>query len=187
MKYFISCLFVLFYVCVGCGGSGDRLSDTLSVMQSSPVNISFKEMSCWINDSLIDKRPWEQAKIKLVVYYDSTKCSECTLKQMYLWEDFVKLEEKYDNGFCVFFIFQKKVKESSKHLASFFHLSELNHPIYIDSKNVFEKMNTHIPLSDSKFQIFLLDKKNNVLFVGNPLFDFNIEERMLYLINKELS
>ena len=86
-----------------------------------------------------------------------------------------------------FFYISKKVKESSKHLASFFHLSELNHPIYIDSKNVFEKMNTHIPLSDSKFQIFLLDKKNNVLFVGNPLFDFNIEERMLYLIDKELS
>ena len=90
-------------------------------------------------------------------------------------------------AFAFFLYFKKKVKESSEHLASFFHLSELNHPIYIDSKNVFEKMNTHIPLSDSKFQIFLLDKKNNVLFVGNPLFDFNIEERMLYLIDKELS
>ena len=108
MKYIICCLFILFYVCVGCGGSGDRLSDTLSVMQSSPVNISFKEMSCWMNDSLVDKRPWEQARIKLVVYYDSTKCSECTLKQMYLWEDFVKLEEKYNNVFCIYFIFQKK-------------------------------------------------------------------------------
>ena len=85
------------------------------------------------------------------------------------------------------FYISKKIKESSKHLASFFHLSELNHPIYIDSTNVFEKKNTHIPLNDSKFQVFLLDKNNNVLFVGNPLFDFDIEERILYLIDKELS
>lgn len=155
-------------------------------MKSTPVSIPFSDMSCWINDTIQINRPWEKAKMKLVVYTDSSSCSKCTLKRMYLWNDFVQLEHKYKNEFYIIFVFQTSPQINSIELASDFHLTELNHSIYIDSLSMFSNGNPHIPFQDTMYQIFLLDKNNEVVLVGNPLFNIKVEDALLEILENNL-
>ena len=153
-------------------------------MQSRPVSIPLNQMSCWINDSIQANRPWEKADLKLVVYTDSFDCSQCTLKKMYLWKDFVELEKKYDDRFFIFFIIQSG-SNSTPALSSNFHFTGLNHPIYIDSTDVFMRDNPHIP-KEEMFHVFLLDEKDSVVLVGNPLFNTKIEDLLIKQIDDRL-
>lgn len=170
--------------CLGCKSPKDKGIERIQEMMQKPISIPFAKMSCWINDTIQENRPWEDAKLKLVVYTDSNSCSECTLKRLYLWNDFVQLEPKYEGKFAIIFIFQT-TKRSDAHLfASKFHMSELEHPMYIDSNSEFEKNNPHIP-NESFFHVFLLDENNNVILVGSPLFDSKIEDSLNNLVKEK--
>lgn len=72
-------------------------------------------------------------------------------------------------------------------MTSYIKVSELNRPIYIVSKGVLGKSNSHLRLFDARFQIFSLDEFNNVKFVGNPLFNFDLEEKLIRCLNEKLS
>lgn len=149
-----------------------------------PVHIPYKHMSCWIDDSMQDNRPREQAELKLIVYTDTLNCSECTLKKMYLWDDFVKLEKQYDGRFEIVFIMETK-RNTTQTLVSALHLTELHHPVYIDSTNIFTTTNPHIP-SEEMYHIFLLDENNHVVLVGSPLFNSETERMLLNILEEKL-
>lgn len=166
----------LTFAFLSCKNSRNEIGKAILKMQARHVSIPFYKMSCWINDSIQEYRPWEKAELKLVVYTDSGACSQCTLKKMYLWKDFVDLERKYNGQFYIFFIIQSG-SNSTYSLVSNLHHTELNHPIYIDSTNAFTKRNPHIP-SESIFHVFLLDKRDSVILVGNPLFNNQIEDML---------
>lgn len=185
-KYRLSIIVILLMIFVvsGCRSSEDGVKDKIRRMQSQTVEIPFNKFSCWINDSLQTICPWENADMKLVVYIDSTQCSKCSLKQMYLWDDFVKLENKYKDRFEIFFIMHTN-SVNVQSLASLFHLTQLNHPMYIDCMGAFEKKNPHIP-SEQMYHTFLLDEKNNVILVGNPLFNPKVEEMLLTILKEKL-
>jgi len=186
MKFSVSfiTLLITFHFC-SCTNPASKMAETISEMQSRPVSIPYKQMSCWINDSIQDERPWENADLKLVVYTDSFNCSQCTLKKMYLWKDFVKLEKKYFNRFYIFFIIQSG-PNSTYALSQNLHYTELNHPVYIDSTNVFIKTNSHIP-SEEMFHVFLLNEKDSIVLVGNPLFNPKIEELLLKQVDDRMT
>lgn len=162
----------------------DRVAEIISEMQSKPVSIPFDKMSCWINDSIQNERPWEKADLKLVVYTDSFDCSQCTLKKMYHWKDFVKLEKKHRDKFYIFFIIQAG-HNSTYALSQNFHYTELNHPMYVDSTNVFVKTNPHIP-AETMYHVFLLDEKDSVVLVGNPLFNTQIEDMLVKQVDDRM-
>lgn len=187
MKSFSYIILFFLFVIEGCSSHDSNVENIIQKMKSCPVNTNFDQMSCWLNDSMQKNRPWEKAKMKLVVYADSTSCTECTLKKLYLWEDFVQLEKKYNNQFYIFFIFNPRKGTNVYDMTSYIKVSELNHPIYIDSKGVLGKSNSHLRLFDARFQIFLLDEFDNVKFVGNPLFNFDLEEKLIRCLNEKLS
>lgn len=111
MRSFIFIFSLLFsiFLCVGCKSPKEKIEDTINQMKSNPVSIPFSYMSCWINDTIQIDRPWENAKLKLVVYTDSSSCSKCTLKQMYLWNDFVELEKNTKMIF-IYILFFKRIQ-----------------------------------------------------------------------------
>lgn len=65
-------------------------------------------------------------------------------------------------------------------------MTELNHPIYVDSLSMFSSDNPHIPFQDPMFQIFLLDEKNEVILVGHPLFNTKVEDSLLEILKEKL-
>lgn len=166
----------LTFAFLSCRNSRNEIGKAILKMQARHVSIPFDKMSCWINDSIQKYRPWEKAELKLVVYTDSDACSQCTLKKMYLWKDFVDIERKYNGQFYIFFIIQSG-SNGTYSLVLNLHHTELDHPIYIDSTSVFTKGNPHIP-SESMFHVFLLDKRDSVILVGNPLFNNQIEDML---------
>lgn len=176
-------LFPVLFIC--CRSQKDKTEERIKELMTKQIILPYSKMSCWINDSIQKRRPWEKAQMKLIVYTDSSNCSECALKTMYMWEDFVKLEKEYNSRFSLVFIFQTRQNIKPQSLASLFRITELNHPMYIDSCSIFSKSNSHLP-RESMYHIFLLDNKNNVVLVGSPLFNSKIEGLLRKEINKQL-
>lgn len=184
--FFIISLLCSALIYIGCKSPEEKIDEIITQMKSKPVSIPYSQMSCWINDTIQKSRPWEKtAQLKLVVFTDSSSCSECTLKRMYLWSDFVKLEQKYKNQFYIMFIFQTKKGTNVPKMATSFHLTELNHPIYVDSKDVFRKLNPHLPEGEM-YSIYLLDENNNIQLVGSPLFNTGIEDELHNILEEKL-
>ena len=185
--FFIISLLCSALIYIGCKSPEEKIDEIITQMKSKPVSIPYSQMSCWINDTIQKSRPWEKtAQLKLVVFTDSSSCSECTLKRMYLWKDFVELEQKYDNRFYLMFIFQTNKDVKVPIMAKSFYLTELNHPIYVDSKDVFKKLNSHLP-DGEKFNVYLLDENNNVILVGSPLFNTMLEHMLLDILDEKLA
>lgn len=180
IMFFLS-LACMVIVLTGCKLGKDKAENEIRKLMAEKICLPYSEMSCWINDSVQSVRPWEKAKMKLVVYIDSTECSECALDKMYMWEDFVRMEKEYKSELFLIFIFQTQRNVKPQRLASLFKITELNHPMYIDDKNVFSKSNPDLPTEDS-YHVFLLDEDNRVVLVGSPLFNSKIES----LLRKEV-
>ncbi len=182
IAFYSLCLLVSLLLCYGCKSSKDDIRSKIEKMQTKPITIPYSEMLLWTRDST-DRTPNTHTEYKLVVYIDSTHCTECELKKMYLWDDFVKLEHKYNGLFRVVFIVQASKKSTSKALTSAFRFHKVEYPMYIDSTSMFSKMNRHIPL-ENMYHVFLLDKKDSVVLVGNPQFNPEIENRLLQILEK---
>lgn len=153
-------------------------------MKSKTVSIPYSQMKLYVKESVINK-PDAHTELKLVVYIDSFHCSECEMKKIHLWDDFVKLEHKYDGHFKVIFIVQTRKKTTFNDMVSAFCHYEVEYPIYIDSESVFSKQNPHIS-SENMYHVFLLNENNDVMLVGNPLFNSDIENRLLQIIEQRL-
>lgn len=177
------CIFFLLFLLGGCQSSREEIKDKIEKMMAKPVTVPYSKMLLWSKDSTQAKSPNLNYDFKLVVYMDSTHCTECTLKRMHLWNDFYKLESKYEGRFKVVFIVQTSKKSNTKALVSAFRRYGVEYPMYIDSTNVFSSMNPHIP-SEDMYHVFLADKKDSVVLVGNPQFNEKIEKRLLDILEK---
>ena len=86
MKISIHCivLLILLFWVYGCKSPQDDIKDRILEMKAKTVSIPYSQMRLYIRDSVI-KKPNTQAEYKLVVYMDSSHCSECEMKKMHLW------------------------------------------------------------------------------------------------------
>lgn len=150
---------------MGCGQSND-VAEKIRQLESAPVTLQFEKMSCCLNDTLVESRPWESSsKLKLVVYVDSQTCLSCYLNSMLTWGKYTDLEKQYKD-FYVYFILDidKGMVEMAKEklLHSGFH-----HPVYFDTEHTLRSKNPHIP-NERFYHVFLLDAENDVILVGSP-------------------
>lgn len=161
-----------------------RISQRLHEMESVPVKVDYSKMTCWLNDSLLENRPWESEKgMKLISFTDSSLCSVCNIKKMYLWNKILDLETQYE-GFNVFLILGVKQGMTS-YISTQLYQSGITHPIYIDESQSLLTQNPQIP-EESMYHTFLLDEDNNVLLVGNPTAGENMEKIMLEVLDSRL-
>lgn len=180
------CIFVLLFLPGGCKSSRDKVKNKLENMKTKPVYIPYGKMLLWTKDSTQDKCPNRQTEFKLVVYIDSTHCTECALKGMFLWDDYYNLERKYEGFFRVIFIVQTSKRNSTEAIVSALSRYGVEYPMYIDSTCIFSSMNPHVP-SEDMYHVFLTDNKNNVLLVGSPLLNSRIEKRILGILDKKIN
>lgn len=178
---FSLCIFVLLSFLGGCKSSQDDIKNNIESMMAKPVTIPYSKMLLWTKDSICPPNSHIHCDYKLVVYMDSTHCTECALKGMHLWNDFYQMERKYEGRFKVVFIVQTSKKSNAQIIASAFQHYGVEYPMYIDSANVFSSMNPHVP-SEDMYHVFLIDKKDSVVLVGNPQFNDKIEKRLLEIL-----
>lgn len=126
-------------------------------------------------DSLLKKES------KLVVYLDSAECAECKLS---LDEWYVKIREMKFVNKDVAFVFI--INSSSDSLInSLLKKHRFDYPIFIDKSNSFFDLNSLG--GDHRFQVFLLDKENNIMLVGDPIRNDRIWKLYKEKLNKKVA
>ena len=61
----------------------------------------------------------------------------------------------------------------------------LNHPLFIDTLNRFV-INNDLPRFDNRFHTFLLDRNNNIILIGSPLYSRDLKTLYLDEIEKRI-
>lgn len=116
-----------------------------------------------------------KSEYTIVAYVDSIGCTSCKL-QLPQWKRLIAQLDSIENTTVLFFLHPKDKKE----MAYILERDNFTHPVCIDEKDAFNKLNK-FPI-DMTFQTFLLDKDNNVIAIGNPVHNPNVKELYLKLI-----
>ena len=120
---------------------------------------------------------FQDVEYKVVTYVDSIGCTSCKL-QLHRWKEFLSEVDSLTNGNVSFlFYFHPKDMKELRYLT---RRDAFTHPVCFDEKDEFNQLN-HFP-SEMMFQTFLLDERNRVVALGNPVLNPNVKELYLNLI-----
>ncbi len=176
MKKISILLFALFIIisCVN-NNNDNKVMEVLNAMHMESVNLNLDGMMCryGAKDTVIDNGT---ALLKMVLYVDSSECSPCMLDRMYLWNDIIEETEKYNDRIRFIFIFEPKHgKFALEDVLLAAESSGLNNCIYVDTAMLFKKQNPNLP-GDKLYHAFLIDERDNILLVGNPVVNKKVKE-----------
>lgn len=108
---------------------------------------------------------------KILMYVDSFGCTSCKL-QLSKWKEFIhSVDSAYNYSLPVIIVFNPKDLDEIQYLL---RKNKFGYPICIDKEDELNRTN-RFP-SDSKFQTFLLNEKNQVVGIGNPIHSIGIKE-----------
>ena len=165
MTDLLKCTFV-FILCVSCLNDSS-LGEDVYQLKSNPILIDWNRMECIEDEFDTVSFHRDSAKLKLIVYVDSTRCSSCYVNTMYQWSDVFAKLQPYKGRAQILFIFSpSEYRRESFHLAV--KGAHLGFPVYVDSMDVLLHDNPHIP-SNKECHTFLLDERDSVILVGSPL------------------
>ena len=134
-----------------------------------PRNITFTR---FVTDTVDYQIP--QSDYKVLIYVDSTGCTSCKL-QLPKWKELIAYTDSVTgNNIPFLFFFQSK---DDKELRYILKRDNFNRPVCIDRNSKLDKLN-RFP-QNITFQTFLLDKKNRIVVIGNPIHNLAVKD--LYL------
>lgn len=155
-------------VTTACNNKASTIKDELARMLTQPIRLPLDKMVCRYraNETIvIDSVPHP---LRLVVYVDSSKCSPCTLDNMYTWNTLVEeTDSLYGKRLGYVFIVAPKPEQREDTYLSI-ESSGLKCPMYVDTTYAFRLANPQLP-ADELYHTFLLDSGNNALLIGDPL------------------
>ena len=134
-----------------------------------PKNITFTR---FVTDTVDYQIP--QSDYKVLIYVDSNGCTSCKL-QLPKWKELIAYTDSVTgNNIPFLFFFQSK---DDKELRYILKRDNFNRPVCIDRNSELDKLN-RFP-QNITFQTFLLDKKNRIVVIGNPIHNLAVKD--LYL------
>lgn len=123
-----------------------------------------------------------QTLAKMIVWHDNMACSSCRMKKIDEWNNIVAYSRDSIIGFEPLFIFSPN-KDNLYNFELEINIADFDYPILVDYENSFYDVNPHIP-QDNKFHVFLIDKNNKVVLIGNPLHNQKLWVLYKQTINK---
>lgn len=168
MRFFTGlAITLLVFTMISCGGGIKKdlerfIGQEIEIPRDLPVSLNGK-------DSL---QAYSSPKdVKMVVWYDSTGCSSCRLKNLWQWEDYAHYADSA--GFDLFIILSPTAANvHSVNLAV--RSQKVSFPVYKDYDCSFYELNSQMP-SNSALHTFLLDKNDKVVIAGDPLNNPNLD------------
>lgn len=111
---------------------------------------------------------------KILMYVDSIGCTSCKL-QLHKWKEFIQEVDSLTYGAVpVIFVFHPKDLREISYLLK---RDGIDIPVYIDVEDKLNAINL-FP-AHQEFQTFLLDDKNKVVFIGNPVLNLRVKDMYL--------
>lgn len=103
--------------------------------------------------------------VKFVVWYDSTGCSSCRLKELWQWEEYA---DYATSGGFDFHVILSPSGKNAQNVDIVVRSQRAPFVVYKDYESEFYAMNPEMPTNQA-LHTFLLDKDNKVVIAGNPL------------------
>lgn len=176
MKYLIILVFIF-----SCASPSNFKKD-IEKLKSAPIN--FPNNLKLLNEHKLKQSSFKKDNIKFVYYLDSVECSSCAINKMYTWQSYINYANNIlKNKLDFYFIFAPSKSDLSSLLVSV-KAYDIEFPIYIDYEYSFFKANPNLS-SKKELHAFLLDKSNNVIVVGDPRYNKEIE-KLFYKKTQEL-
>ena len=169
-------LLLLLLICVACREqkSSTQLERAYAALEGSHITFPDNmQLTYEGKDTVINHH--SDANFKLVIYRDSLSCNQCYVETFSDWE---KLINEYDSCFnkkLDFVFILSPLSKNEEDLRLNILGMEFKHPIYFDRKGSFQKANPQIPRMPM-LQVFLLDKNNQVIMIGDPLANKGINQ-----------
>ena len=117
---------------------------------------------------------------KVLVFVDSIGCTSCKL-QLSRWKEFIRYTDSISQKNIPFLFFFQFDDQWEVH--SLLIRENFDKPICLDRSDSLNQLN-HFP-KDIRFQVFLLDKNNKVVVIGNPVHNPNVKELYLEEISRK--
>ena len=117
---------------------------------------------------------------KVLVFVYSIGCTSCKL-QLSRWKEFIRYTDSISQKNIPFLFFFQFDDQWEIH--SLLIRENFDKPICLDRSDSLNQLN-HFP-KDIRFQVFLLDKNNKVVVIGNPVHNPNVKELYLEEISRK--
>ncbi len=159
----------------------NRIKQDIEKLTSTPITLPLN-IDIVVNgrDSLITN--YYDSEYKLIIYADPDGCASCSVAKLYLWDPLIKYSETFNNRLKFYYIFGT---QDSKKIKATLMSNDFSYPVLIDESMEFERLNPHIPKNKS-MHTFLLDNNNNVLLIGDPLINKDVEKMFKDIVEEEL-
>lgn len=171
--YKVSCLICIIFLVSSCTNNY-KVRHTLKQMQERTVVLSLDRMKVTHSANADKRYVICKDNYHLCVYIDSTQCSPCQIDNLFHWNEFMDSTYSSKKKLDYVFIVAPKQSQLDEALLSI-ESCGVKAPVYLDTAYVFQKSNPQIP-KNTKYHTFLLDRKGNVLVVGNPMDNENVRK-----------
>ena len=179
MMRFLFILFVPFMLLSSCSNLEKKRQVVSAIEQWIGKELLYPNSTIFTIQGVdtLDNAFLEEYSYTIVSYVDSIGCTSCKL-QLNRWNIFMQevdsISKKKVN---LNFIFHPK---NVQEIINILKVNAFKHPVWIDINDSFNKLN-HLP-SNMSFQTFLLDKDNKVVSIGNPIYNPQVKELYLNII-----
>ncbi len=161
----IAVILIMIVIC-SCDSKKAHVKNVVATMMSQQMKMPLDKMQCryHLKDTVVTDDL--TADFKFVVFVDSSECSPCFIDGLYQWNNFIdEIGRVNDKVKFVFIVSPKKEQMEDVYLSISY--CGIKQHIYVDTAYAFIDENRYLA-KERDLQIFLLDKNNDVLLVGNP-------------------
>lgn len=167
MKKIFLFIAILFWSCA----NKSQIKQDIDNVLSAPIRLPTEYTAMYqTNDDIVQND--FGSELKILIYTDSASCASCKISKMTLWKPFMDFSNNYNNKLKLIFIF---TSNNSQRIWKELDVFQFEYPYIIDTLGEFELLNPHLP-KNKALHTFLLDKNNNVILVGDPIYN----EKMYY-------
>jgi len=125
---------------------------------------------------------WFQKEFKILLYVDSSGCSDCRLR-LFEWKQLMETADSLFQGKVGFLLFFQP--KSVREMAPLFARDRFDYPVFMDVNGTINHLNDFPKAAE--YQCFLLNKNHEVLMVGNPVLNRHVWELYkLQIDNKKI-
>ncbi len=172
-------LFVSLLFFISCG---ERAESSLALFMGSHVRIPVNQMDLRFCSAYPDSLA-NNAQLRLFTYLDTTECQTCQFPTLIDVEKKVR-EGKYANKLEIIHIFRIQ-PENKELLYKVLCHNNIRGTVYLDTCGIVEKENPLLK-GDKLLHMFLLNKDNKVVLIGNPFCNAFMRKQMRQVVKDEI-
>ena len=171
-------LLITCWILTSCANNNEMEAEIKKII-SKPIIIPIEEMH-FVSKDIIKNRFANDSEYKLIIYSDTSMCSPCQFRMLFEWNKLEYLEK--DSLVDFYFIFRTN---NLKELKQLYFDSYLEHYIFADTNGIFNYKNPQIP-HNPLFHCFLTNQDNEIVLIGNPLKNEDINKLMQQIIKHKI-